>query len=250
MLSKHADRVCTFFAVDFEPHLGAKLGTVAEQIHAERKPAKTSIAAPVSYTFAWPDDRILMILGFQRIAWQTLGLSAWGEKLEEHASVMKSALNALEVEKFNRIGFKVEGYLPLGMSHAELSQLMFGSFLVPAEELHDVCEEVDDPLVRMEGKRNGLQCLVTLCAMNTEQVSRQFLHVNNLEHFIQHKLLDTTVKDFHDGITRDDCFYFDIDLFDRDVSADTLDSFMKTSLATCEEIANASVRRLQSQPVK
>jgi len=250
MLSEHADRVCTFFAVDFEPHFGVKLGSIAEEIYAEHKPTRISVTPPVAYNFAWPEDRILMILGFQRIAWQTLGLSAWQKNLKRHSTVMKSALEAIGAKKLNRIGFKVQAFLPLSMSHAELSQLMFGSFLVPAEELQDVCGEVDDPLVQIQGKSDDLQYSIVFSAMNSQQITEQFMHVPNLEHFRSHKFLDTIVKGFHDGIAKGDCFYLDIDLFQRDVSADALGRFIENSLNKCDEIAGACVRRLKTQPAK
>ncbi len=250
MLSKHADRVCTFFAADFEPHFGVKLAEAAEKIYAEHKPQRVTASIPSHYGFRWPDDRVLMTLGFQRVAWQTLGFSVWRDRLDEHVALTKSVLRAIGVETCKRIGFKVQAYLPMEMSHAELSQLMFGSFLVPIEELQAACGEPNDPLVQIHGTKGDFEYVLLLSGMNKEQISTTFFKTNNLDQFRNDKFLDTTVKEFHEGLTRNDCFYFDVDLFQRDVGAETLDSFAKGSLAAAEQLASACVERLCSQPIK
>ncbi len=249
MLTKYSNHVCTFFAADFEPHFGTNLAKAADEIFTTSEP-KTAHASPLShYIFQWPDERELMVLGFRRIFWQTLGFSPWRDRVSEHLSLTKTALKAVGVKEFKRIGFKVQAYLPLDMSHAELSQLMFGSFLAPAEELQEVCSEAADPLVHIEGKTNGFQYVLVLSGMNEEQISGAFLKTGNLDHFRKDKFLDTTVKEFHDNLTRSDCFYFDIDLFQRDVGVDALDTFVKESLAAAEQLANTCVQRLRSQPI-
>lgn len=249
MLTKHADRVCTFFAADFEPHFGVKLAEAADRICAEREPQHAFPPAPSQYVFGWPDDRDLLILRFQRVFWQTLGFLPWRDRVDEHIALTKIALSAVGVEELKRIGFKVQAYLPLDMSHAEISQLMFGSFLAPTDEFHSVCGEPEDPLVQIQGKKDDFEYTLVLCGMNEEQISGGFLNTNNLDHFRNDKFLDTTVKDFHEKLTRSACFYLDIDLFQRNVGADTLDTFVKESLTTTEQLANACVQRLCSQPI-
>jgi len=250
MLTKHASRVCTFFAVDFGPQFGTRLANAAEEIFTQFAPEKWHVQMPASYSFLWPSERRLMILNFQRIAWQTLGLSAWQDKLDERAAIIKTALRIVGIEEFKRIGFKVTAFLPLEMSHLELSQLMFGSFLAAAEELADVCGEPKDPLVHLQGEKDNMQYALVLSAMTTQQASDQFLQTVNLAYFRESKFLDTSVKDFHDRIAENDCFYVDLDLFRRDVPANTLDTFLKRSLANSEELTTACVQRLRSQPIK
>jgi len=250
MLASHPNHVCTFFAADLGLHLGLKFADAAEKIFAERKPQHVVADIPSQYIFRWPEDQELLVLGPQRVFWQTLGFLPWRDRVSEHVALTKIALRAVGVEEFERIGFKVQAYLPLEMLHAELNQLMFGSFLAPAEELQEVCGEPSDPLVQIQGKKDDLEYTLILSGMNQEQISKGFLQTNNLEHFRSNKFLDTTVKDFHEKLTRSDSLYFDIDLFQRNARADTLETFVKKSLSVAEELANACVQRLRSQPIQ
>lgn len=250
MLTKHPNHVCTFFAADFQPHFGMKMAEAADKIYAERKPQHVVASAPSQYIFRWPDDRDLMVLNFQRVFWQTLGFLPWRDRVSEHVALTKIALQAVGVDKLERIGFKVQAYLPLDMSHAELSQLMFGSFLVSTDELEDVCGEASDPLVQIQGKRDDFEYTLILSGMNEEQISTGFLKTNNLDYFSNDKFLDTTVKEFHDNLTRSSCFYLDIDLFHSNVDVDTLETFIRESLTAAEQLAEACVQQLRSQPIK
>ena len=47
MLKSHADRVCTYFAVDYEPQLGATLGEAAAKLNAEFEPSRVSANIPL-----------------------------------------------------------------------------------------------------------------------------------------------------------------------------------------------------------
>lgn len=250
MLTKYADRVCTFFAADFGPHFGVKLAEAADEIYANHKPQRVTAHVPFRYIFGWTDDQVLMILNSRRVFWQTLGWSAWRDRLKEHMALTSSVLKRIGVETFERIGFRVQAYLPLEMSHAELSHLMFGSFLVALDELREVCGEPNDPLVQIQGKKDDFEYVLFLTGMNKEQISTGFLQTNNLDYFRNDKFLDTTVKETHETLTRSDCFYFDVDLFRRNVGVETLASFAKESLAAAEQLANACVQRLRCQPIK
>ena len=249
MLSKHPNRVCTFFAVDYEPRPGVKLAETAESIYAKHAPLRGGVTGEIEYAFGWPDERTLMVLNFGRIAWQTLGLSEWQDSLQEHVAVTKGALDSIGVTEFKRIGFKVQAYLSLGMSHAELNQLMFGSFLMPMEELDGVCGEPSDALVQLHGRKDDFEYALLLSGMSNEQISKSFLAISRLEFFLGDKFLDTTIKDFHDYLVKTDGLYFDLDLYRRAAPADTLEEFARSSLATSDHFAEACVQRLQSQPI-
>ncbi len=250
MLADHADRICTAFAVDFEPQFGVAVANAADAIYGKYKPAEVNAHPPVAYFYRWPEERKFLLIGHQRVAWQTLGLSAWRDHLNDHAGVVRMALTVIGAERLKRIGFRVTAFFPLEMSHAEMTDLLFGSFLVPKQDLKEVGGEVTDSLVQLEGKHHGFEYLFRISPMTRQQSSDGFLASPNLEQFIQKKFLDSGIKDFHDRITQSDSLWFDLDLFQKDVKVDVVDTFLRESLGAAEAVGDACVRRLKSKPIK
>lgn len=248
MLKKHSDRICTYFKVDYEPQLGTRLAEAGDTIYKEFSPPQFGLGAASNHVFSWPSERYFLALSFQSIAWQGLGLSHWADNREKHVKSIRTALDTLGVVKLKRIGFKVSAYLPLEMSHQELCDLMFGSFLAPADEWSDMWGDSVDPWLSLEGERNGLKYVTTVSPMNTQQIKSVFRQNKNLERFVEDKFLDTGVKDFQNRITANDCLFFDIDLSQTDVDVNVLDSLTRDSLTQAEQVAEWCVRRLRSQP--
>jgi hypothetical protein len=248
MLAKHGSRVCTFFAVDFEPRFGVELSNAAGLVYEEYRPPHYKAALPLAFVLSWPNTRKVLSITHNRVAWQTLGLSTWSDGWKEHMATIRTALKSMHVSAFKRIGFKTVAYLPLSMSHAEMCELMFGAFLAPEEDFAQVHEGARDPLLQIEGESRGLKYILVVTPFDKKQASRNFLSLPNLELFLENKYLDQGVKDFHDRVTESDCFLVDIDLFRVDVEADCLEDFLKASLATAEQVTTSCVRRLRSQP--
>jgi len=249
MLKDHSKRICTYFAVDFEPCLDARVAEAAERIRTQFEPEHVTATVPLSYLFRWPSQRYFATLDVRRFGWQSLGLAPWNDKLAEHLDMISVGLDTVGAQDLRRIGFKVSAYLPLSMSHAELSDLMFGSFLASAQDLDCIFGEHVDPLLEMHGEKDGFKYVLMVTPMNPEQIANNFRQHRNLEHFLEDRFLDTAVKKFQEGITNSDCLYFDIDLFQQKVSPDRLREFAKSSLAQAERMADMCVRFLRSQPI-
>ncbi len=250
MLTDHADRIGTAFAVDFAPQFGVKVANAADEIYVKYEPAEVNAAPPVTYFYRWPADQRFLFMSHQRIAWHTLGLSWWREHLNEHGAVVRTALNVIGVQRLKRIGFRVSAYLPLEMSHAEMTDLLFGSFLVPRKNLEEAGGEVTDSLVQLEGKHHGFEYLLRISPMTKQQISDGFLALPNLEQFMRNKFVDSGIKDFYDRITQSDSLLFDLDLFQKDLQVDVVDNFLRESLCAAEAMADVCVRQLRSKPVK
>jgi len=248
MLTKHASRVCTFFAVDFDPRFGPEVSSAASQVYEEHRPPHFKAGSPLTFWFGWPETRNVFAIAHSRLAWQTLGFTAWNEGLEDHLGVIGTALRTMHVSSFKRIGFKTAAYLPLSMSHAEMCKLMFGAFAAPEEELCQVLQGGRGPLLQIEGESHGMKYALVVTSFDRKQASKNFLSLPNLDLFRDNKYLDNTVKEFHDLVTESDCFYVDIDLFQLDVEANCLETFVKESLATAERATDSCVRRLCSKP--
>lgn len=248
MLKKHSDRICTYFKVAYDPQFGARLAEAGDAIYKELTPPYFGLGAPLAYVFSWPSERYFLALDLRGIAWQSLGLSQWIDGRQQHVKTIRTALDTLGVVKLRRIGFKVSAYLPLQMSHQELCDLMFGSFLTSADEWSEMWGDIVDPSLTLEGEKNGFRYVAAITPANTQQSARVFRQHPNLERFIEDKYLDTGVKDFQARITSSECLFFDVDLSQTDVDVDTLDRFTRDSLEEAERIADWCVRRLRSQP--
>ena len=198
MLSEHADRIRTGFAVDFEPQFGVTVAKAADEVYRKYKPAEAGSQPLVAYVYRWPEERRFLVIAQQRVVWETLGLSAWRDHLDDHTAVVRTVLNAVGAKRLKRIGFRVMAYLPLHLSHAEMIDLLFGSFLASRQDLEGVGGDVTDSLVHLEGKHHGLEYMLWINPSTRQQVSEGFLASPNLDLFIQRKFLDPGVKDFHE----------------------------------------------------
>lgn len=249
MLKDHSNRIRTYFAVEFEPCLDARVAEAAEKMRAQFSPEEVTARVPLAYLFRWPTERYFVTLDVRRIGWQSLGLAPWADNLARHLDMIRVGLDTMGVREFTRIGFKVSANLAMSMSHEELCDLMFGSFLRSSQDLGQIFGEGADPLLQIQGEKNAFKYILILTPMNPQQIADNFRQYGNLEHFLKDKFLDTGVKVFQERIASSDCFYFDIDLFQRAVSADRLGQFAKSSLAEAEDLGDMCVRRLQSQPI-
>jgi hypothetical protein len=250
MLSKNQDRVLSYCALDYEPRLGSGFASAADVICRELNPNRIVNASVLSYTFQWPAECFAITLGAQRLMWQTLGLGPWQKELVKRIDTTREILRALGVQQFKRIGFKVTAYLPLGMTHAEMCQLMFGSFLVGVDELKEVCDPPYDTCLQIEGDQQGMHYILNAGPLTTKQAGETFGQVGNFGPFLKNKLSERATLEFYDRVTESDVFLFDIDLSRTDCPADQLECFLTQSLETAGKIANRCVDRLQSKPIK
>ena len=97
MLTKHSSRVCTFFAVDFDPRFGPEVSSAASRVYEEHKPPQVKAVPPLTFLFGWPETRNLLTTAHSRVAWQTLGLSTWNEGLNDHLAVIRTALQSMRI---------------------------------------------------------------------------------------------------------------------------------------------------------
>ncbi|MBC8872219.1 MAG: hypothetical protein H8E44_22535 [Planctomycetes bacterium] len=249
MLEKHGNRCRTYFAADFDAQVGSQFADLANEIRRKYEPDKVQLG-PHNYLFSWPSKRVLLVMNPWRMALQTLGLAAWKKKLSDHETMIRFSLDRLGIHKLKRIGFKVTAEIPLSMSHAEMCDLMFGSFVVPKERLEKVCGNPVDPLVHIEGENGDMQYILVVSSLTPEQVTKDLRTTPNLDLFLEDKYLDKGVREFLERIRQEDCFHYDIDLFRRDMDASNVKDFVQSSMEKAEQIAEACVRNLKSLPIE
>ncbi len=250
MLKANADRVWTFFAADFEPLVGfeAKLAGAAEAMQSRLKAPHWGYA-PGRYVLRDTVQRLLAIVDFRRVFFQSLGLGVWQKNLDEYAEVIKVGLQKLGVQQLKRIGFQATANLAIGMSHKEMAELMFGSYIRPARELQDVASNFDDVLLQLYGEEKGIKFQLTVAPMTQEQAVATFMATGNLEVFLEPKLVDAGVKEFKDRIATD-CFHVSLDLSRSDVAQAEIPIFLRQSLDLADTMSAAAIQKLKSLRVK
>lgn len=247
MLEKYKDRACTYFAIDYDLLLGSRLLDAAEVVSAEYRPARTGFGTSHFYDFQWPAELWRCLVGPKRIAIETLGSSPWLDHLDSRANLLLKLLEKLRVEAIKRIGFKVVVFIPLQMTHREATELFVSNFLNESEQLSAIFGKKLDPELHIEGDLDEFRYSLNLDVMTEEETSRRFLELNNLETFLNEKLLDDRVKRFHDRITERTCLFFDVDLYRNDLTAPDVKSFAKNAIESAGELAANLVRQLKSE---
>jgi hypothetical protein len=247
MLKNHPDRICTYFAIDFEGTLATqkRLPDAAGLVQTTLSLPSFSITTAGGYVFRASANRHFYSIELNRFYSQTLGLHPWSEKLDEKASLARGVMERLELRSAKRIGFKVTAFLPLGMNHDEIVELMFGSFLLPAGELRDVVESPNDVSVQLHGRYGRMKTILVVAPQTAEQASQQIAAISGMEMFNEPRLFSTNVKDFRDKAAAP-CLCVDVDLFRTDVPDSEVSSFVRESFDGAERIVEKTVQRLKS----
>ena len=249
MLKTHPERVIATFAVDFEPIVEFdKVGSAAEIVLRRLKTPHWG-AATGSYVFRDTAHRRIVVVDFRRVFVQTLGLEIWQQDLADFASDMRLVLQKLGISRLKRIGFASQVFLSLGMSHREMADLMFGSYLAPVPDLQEVCGKPNDVFVQLHGEQGNMKIQLNLAPMTEEQAATTFLSINNLEAFVEPKLIDSGVKDFKERIATD-CFFVHVDLSRADAADSDVPHFLRQSLDAADKITDAAVQKLKSLRIR
>lgn len=248
MLKSNANRVCTFFAAHYAPTiaLGRKLPEAAEFIQSRWDTPHWGISTG-KYVFRDTEKRIILIAELRNLVLQTIGLAPWSDHLGDHANLITEVLQKLGVAKLSRIGFLVHAYLPLGMTHAEMVDLMYGSFLAPKNDLTPFCGAAYDALADIYGERDQMKIQLTVAPMTSDQAGKQLMALNNLDAFVEPKLLDPGINEFKDRLATD-CLFFSCDLFRTEVGVPEVASFLRRSLDEADSISASVVQFLKSLP--
>jgi hypothetical protein len=242
--------VLTLAAIDFEPSVGYVTTLSAAVVAAQNKVhAPHWQGGPATYVLRATQERYLLVLAHNRFLAQSLSLHSWHKNLEAIGWALHAGLEAMGVKELKRIGFKASAFLPVKLSHRDIKDLMFESFLAPRAQFTPICGDVEDLLLQVHGEYKGMKAVLVLAPVTQEQSIQALMQTPNLEMFLEPKLLDTGVLDFRNRLDGDS-FYVDIDLSKTETVPDAVPAFLAEGLATAEEIVESTVRRLRSMPKK
>jgi hypothetical protein len=250
MLKEQSRRVVTFCAADFKPQIDfqAKLPAVAASI--ERSLGNVSWQAATNrFIIRSVDQPLLIVTDHQRIATQTIGYAVWSEGLRKHGDLIREALDAYGVASLKRLGFKIKATLDIGLTNAELRDLLFGSFLPKKSHFPPEIGAPDDPLVQLEGSVDDYRYTMHITAYNQEQAKLDFKATPNVGAFVleggdprpEVELMRESIGD---------SLLVDLDLFKADIEVSELRLFLTKSLELAERFVDSSIRFIKTIPSK
>ena len=249
ILDEHSHNTVVVFAADFKHQIGfmEKLTPVAELV--ERTVGDVHWQATgTKFLIREKPAGLLVIADHTRLFFQMQGLRDWKNRLSRNSDLFKACLDRYAVNQLTRVGFKIQAWIDLGMSHEELVSLFLGTFLSAREQLAPIFGELEDTLVQIEGRRDGVKSVVIAAPMTGEQAAQSLLAIPTLRVTFDDPLLDTSMIEFRERVARDTLF-FDIDLSKQDLTTIEGKQFMKDACDLADKLADDYVRILKSLPV-
>lgn len=250
LLRSHADRAVTVFWAQFDPQIAyvKKLSNVVEAVLKKSKATHWASTAE-KYLIRETNKKFLYVFDHQIFYCQTLGLDPWIAHLDDHIEVMLTAFSKMEVTRVKKLVFQVIIQLPLEMSHSELCDLVFRSYLVDREELTAIHGKMDDVLLQLHGNYKGIRSQTILAPQTIEQSRMSFLSTGNLELFVEPKFIDTCVKEHYERISID-CLHLRLEMVKEDVAISALRSSLDDSFEGVEKITDGTVMRIKGLKAK
>jgi hypothetical protein len=244
-LRSHADHAVAFFVAHFDPQIAyaKKLPNIVEAALKKSKAPHWESTAE-RYRIRDTNKKYLYHFDHQLFYCQTLGLDPWIANLDDHIEIMSTAFSKMDVTRIKRLSFQVSIQLPLEMSHSELCDLMFGSYLVDREELSTTYGKIDDVLLHLYGNYKGIKTQTTIAPQTVEQSRKSFLSAGNLDAFVEPKFIDTCIKEHYERISKD-CLSLIIEMIKEDVPVSALRSSLDHSFEGAEKIADGTVLRIK-----
>ena len=156
MLRVQPTRIVVHFALNFEPQPGfvRSLSEAFEVTHG-RMNVKNWAYSTERYVMRDFEQNMLVAFEYNRIGFLSLGLNQWEARRSEIISIAARAMEIMKIPIIKRMGFKTSAYLDLEMNHAEICDLMFGSFLQEKKRFEAICRKPDDAFLQVHGTAMG-----------------------------------------------------------------------------------------------
>ena len=163
--------------------------------------------------------------------------------------VARKALEAVNVKKIAQVSLRCKGYFYVKMSHPEIVEAMFGSYLLPRQDLANVSASLDDVVVRLDGTEGASKFELTIAPQTAEQVKGDFFSWPNIDFLNEPRSRNNPPMDFLSRIDRD-CLNVECLLYRKDVAPEDVIHFMRRAPSQADGIAERSVNHLLSLPTR
>jgi hypothetical protein len=194
------------------------------------------------------DQRHIRIVSFNSLSFQTLGLAGWTEVLQEHIDVASISLERLNVDNVARLSLKCSVFLDMKMTHPEMFDAMFGSYLMPHRDLKGIGTELNDVLLSLFGKEGDDNFQLSIAPQTPEQSASSFNSWPNIDSFNDVRQQKVNTPEIVSRITRPNLMV-ELDLYRTEQAVSHTPAFMRDSLVRADKLVRRVVNRFLSMPL-
>jgi|SRR5271166_5170889 len=244
---KYADTSVLNFSVEFKPQVGAnaKLPQIAEKIERGITNSLWHIINPSQYIIRDTNNTCYYALSHSRFHFHALGSSYWLENQEAQCNLMREALKIMQVDTVKRAGLDISAWCVIGMSHKEISTLMFGSILRDIKEFEPIFGVPDDNQVVIYGSYKNTKSRVMLTPQTEKQASESVLNIANVNLFIENIYRPDVFNRFQERTSKD-CLHIESDFWWEEIPSGDLRQFMREAIEGIERAVHGSIRKIKS----
>jgi hypothetical protein len=197
-----------------------------------------------------PARRRVLTLTFNAVQFQTLGLEPWTDRAGENIDILRVALNELGIRDLKRVAFSCKTYLDLKMTHSEIVDAAFGSFLAHRMELADVSPNITDLLVRLFGTEGRDKFDLLLAPQTVEELKNDFWSWPHLDAFNEPKAQTSAVHNFFANLNPDRAsLTVECGVFREMINVDEAMNFLRSAADQVDKIAARGVNKYRSLPI-
>jgi len=245
MFKDNRNRVCALVVAEFEPkvsHLGRRNSALdAAQHHMQSAIWQLSAGRAVLQSI---DAQSFFLLDLRQAFFQSLGMNGWSK--EQVIGTFTDALRELGVDRITKAVLTTRVFFSTGMLHAEMVDLMPGTYLAPAETLDKVVDNLDDAYVKLNGTYEGCKVALEFAPMNPQDTEASIMATNNLQLFVKNALIDSRVKDFREQMGSDPTLFVQVELSRDNLERGGFSGFVNQALTGAEVMTDRAVRHLKS----
>jgi hypothetical protein len=197
-----------------------------------------------------PARRQVLVLAFNAVQFQTLGLDPWTERLNENIELLRLALSEMGVRDLKRADFRCKTYLDLKMTHPEIVDAAFGSIFAQRTELSDVSPNITDLVVRLFGMEGQAKFDLLLAPQTAEEFKNDYWGWPNLDGFNEAKSRASNKHEFYANLNPDRAsLTVECEVSREKISSEEALKFLRGAADQVDKIATRAVNKYRSMPI-
>jgi hypothetical protein len=177
-----------------------------------------------------------------------LTLKPWQDAATAVAEAASAILSTLGVTELLRINFRGTGFLDLGMSHEEMVDQLFGSYLPERAQFAGLGTKLYDQIVGLWGERDGRRFRLQLTPQKGEDVVTTFKNIPNLGAFTDDRLAETQVQDAAFAVGSGPAMNVDAEVFAEKASVTQAPVFARDGLKWVDDLTSDAMDLFRSIP--
>ena len=253
MLDKQQSRCTVLAQCIFEPdlcylsHLPTVLAHIQKNVRGQKLDMPHWNVNAQRAILRNPNEGVVLAADHKSVQVETLGLKHWSANQDKYTNILGEMLHCYEVTTCKMLRLDICVFLDVGMSHAEIADLFFDSFLPGHDRYASLGIQFDDSYTRLIGSRGNDRVSLHLAPMKAEEVTEEVKRKQNISMFTKDLPFDDTLKRWHDDVARD-CFHIRIENARMDASVRELNAFFSDATSFFRKTAEELVNLLKSIP--